>query len=788
MALIHRSLLVLSIVLGGVSALGQIPIGAWRDHLPYLQMVDVVEGGGKVYCATNTGVFSYDPSSGEMVRMNKTNALSDVDIRGLAWNEPLQMLIVYYGNGNLDLVQGASSYNMGDIERSSILGNKAIYSVVCDGTTGYLACGFGIVVVDLVRREVKETWFIGPSGGQLQVNAITFSNDSIYAATSTGLYAASRSALNLSSFDSWRKRVDMGASMANGPFNLAVTWAGRPLINYREVVDNKDTLLVLNEDNTWGNMPPSLGERNRGVSVSNDGALLVVAHDSYIRTVDLNENILDQAYGYNGVACSPAKAIRSNAGYLWVADRSAGLARADGGPNGSTVRPNGPLNASVYRMDAKKGSLYVATGGIEGNWGNKFLKDGVHHFVDGEWRTTDRTNSTLFATGNNFGGAVNDMMAVAVDPRDPSHAFAGSWDDGLIEFRDRQPIANYAEANSSLGVVTNEGSGKVNVGGLGYDLDGNLWMTNAWAAEPVSVLTRSGTWKSFNPGSLLNGNLLLAEILAATNGYKWIIRPRGNALLVLNDGGTITDESDDEWKLINNTPGSGGLPAPDVLSIAEDKEGQIWVGTSKGVAVFYSPSSIFSGEGNYDAQQILIEQDGNVQILLETEFVSCIVVDGANRKWIGTQTGGAFLVSADGREQIQHFTQENSPLPSNTITTIAIDEVTGEVFFGTDRGIIGFRGDAIEGDDDATCASVFPNPVRESYTGPVAITGLVRDCEVKITDVSGNLVYRTTSLGGQAIWNANDMSGNRVATGVYMIFATEITGTYKCNTKVLVVR
>lgn len=783
-----RTLLFAMVALSASISIAQQAIGTWRDHLPYLRMVDVVEGGGKVYCATSTGIFSYDPESGETERFNKTNALSDVDIRGLKWSEAAQTLMVYYGNGNLDLLQGAQSFNMGDIRRSSILGNKAINGVHLEGTTAYLACGFGVVVVDLVRKEVKETWFIGPNGGQLQVNAITFSADSIYAATGTGLYTASRNAGNLSSFTNWRKRTDMGAAMADGPFDLAVTFQGRPIINFRKAQDNQDTLLILGSNDQWERFSPMFGQRNRWVDVSANGELLVVSHDFYIETYDQNLSFIGSTYGYAGLPCYPSRAIRSVNGYLWVADREGGLAKATGGDQGSTVRPNGPQNASANRMDSRNGALYVATGGVEGNWANKFLKDGVNHYVDGDWRTTNPFNSTLMGGGNPFGGAMNDVLSIAVDPSDPSHAFAGSWDDGLIEFRNRQAVANYTVGNSSLGVVTNDASGKVNVGGLSYDAEGNLWMTNAWAAQPVSVLKRDGTWKSFSPGSLLNGNLLLSDITVASNGYKWIVRPRGNAIIVLNDNGTIDDTSDDQWKLLNNTAGTGGLPSPDVYCITEDKDGQIWVGTSKGVAVFYTPNAIFSGEGNYDAQQILIEQGGNVQILLETEFVSCITIDGANRKWIGTQTGGVFLVSADGRTQIHHFTQENSPLPSNTISDIAIDEVTGEVFIGTDRGIMGFRSDATEGGDDASCAKVFPNPVREGYTGPVAIDGLVRDSEVKITDISGNLVYRTTSLGGQAIWNGSDMSGNRVATGVYMIFATDITGTYKCNTKVLVVR
>ncbi len=783
-----RLFLVATVLLCTTKGLAQQAIGQWRDHLPYLRMVDVAQGAGLVYCATSTGLFSYDPASGEMGRINKTNALSDVDIRGLKWNEPLQTLMVYYGNGNLDLLQGNTSYNLGDIERSGILGDKAIYGVHCEGTIAYLACGFGIVVVDLERREVKETWFIGPNGGQLQVNAITFSADSIYAATSTGLYTASRTAPNLAAFDNWHKRTDMGAQMANGPFELAVAFGGRPVIGFRSELNNNDTLLILTADNTWQWVPSTVGRRNRGVSVSDDGQLLATAHENDIQLFDLGLNVVANYYGYAGFSSEPAKAIRGP-GFMWVADRSHGLAKATGGDQGITVRPNGPLNASCYRMDANGGALYVATGSVEGNWANKYLKDGVHFFKDEAWHTINAPTDPFFASGGNaFAGAVNDMMTVAVDPNDPNHAFAGSWDDGLLEFRDGVTVTNYTQANSSLALATNDNSGKVNIAGLSFDIDGNLWVTNAWAASPLSVRSANGSWYSFSPGSLLNGNLLLAEVLAASNGYKWIVRPRGNALLVFNNAGTIAETGDDQWKLVTNSEGSGGLPAPDVFCVAEDKEGQIWVGTTKGVAVFYTPDAIFSGEGNWDAQQILIEQDGNVQILLETESVSSIVVDGANRKWIGTQTSGAYLVSADGREQIHHFTQENSPLPSNNITSIALDGSSGEVFFGTDRGIIGFRGEATDGGDEANCAKVFPNPVRESYTGPIAITGLVRDSEVKITDVSGNLVYRTTSLGGQAIWNGTDMSGIRVATGVYMIFATDLTGAYKCNTKLLVVR
>jgi len=389
---------------------------------------------------------------------------------------------------------------------------------------------------------------------------------------------------------------------------------------------------------------------------------------------------------------------------------------------------------------------------------------------------------------NQFGEAVNDVIAVAVDPEDPKHAFVGTWDDGLIEIRDRAPVQIYNAENSALGEDVSAFQDRLYVSGLDYDKDGTLWISNAWSDEkPIVARSKDGSWHAFSPGALLNNNLLIGDILAARNGYKWIIRPRGNGLLVYDSGTSLEDTGDDQYKLLTNAEGNGGLPTADVASFAEDLDGQIWIGSGQGIAVFYTPEAIFS-DGDFDAQQILIEQDGNVQILLETEVVSAIVVDGANRKWVGTQTSGVYLLSPDGREQIRHFTVDNSPLPSNTINSIALDGKTGEVFIGTDRGILSYRGEAIEGADESDCASVFPNPVRETYTGPIAITGLVRNSEVKITDVSGNLVYRTTSEGGQAIWTGNDMGGKRAATGVYLVFASDASGTFKCNTKVLLIK
>lgn len=762
-------------------------IGEWRDHFSYSNAISVVEAGPAIYCASSTGVFKFDRNNEEIERLTKVNALSDVGINGVAWNDQLSMLLVYYTNGNLDLISSSSSFNMSDIKRSDLLGDKSINAVYFQGDLAYLSCGFGIVVIDLAGREVRDTWFIGPSGSQVYVNEITMTADSIYAATNSGLFVASRTAPNLAAFNSWRLRTDMGAEVAEGPFNTVVTFGDRVVLNYQSAASVGDTAFVLGNDGQWTRLVDMYSRKNREFRVSGDGQFLVATHQGDIQLLDNSFAEVNYAYGYISTYISTEEALYGQDGRFWIADSFNGLVRSPGGSAGTIIVPNGPRSSSVYRMSMEQGALYVATGAVAGNWANMYSKDGIHSYVDGTWRTDHPDNTPLLQGANTYGGSVNDIMAVAVDPNDPARAFAGSWEEGLIEYRNRVPTMIHNVTNSGLSPVVGGYSDQVNIGGIDVDESGNVWMTNSGATKSIAVFTKAGQWHAFDAGSLLNGNFLVSDILVASNGYKWVIRPRGNALLVFNDNGTIDNTGDDQFKLVKNQEGVGGLPTSDVYSIAEDLDGEIWIGTNEGVVVFYDPSSVFSGEP-YDAQQILIEQDGNVQILFETEAISAIAVDGADRKWIGTQTSGLYLVSADGRTQIHHFTEENSPLPSNTITSLAIDDRNGELFIGTDRGIISYRSDATEGGDDVECASVFPNPVHGTYTGPIAVTGLMRDSEVKITDVSGNLVHRSTSLGGQATWDGNDMSGNRVSTGVYMIFASDRSGDYKCNTKVLVVR
>jgi hypothetical protein len=297
--------------------------------------------------------------------------------------------------------------------------------------------------------------------------------------------------------------------------------------------------------------------------------------------------------------------------------------------------------------------------------------------------------------------------------------------------------------------------------------------------------------------------------MVTSQGQKWVQMRYGtmnsNSVMVFTENGTPTNPADDQYRLLNSTPGNGNIPGTTLLAMAEDKNGEIWVGTEKGIGVFYSPENIFEG-GNFDAQQILVTQGTHVQYLLENEAVTAIAVDGANQKWVGTDRGGVFLFSEDGTREIFHFTAEDSPLLSNRITCIAIND-DGNVFFGTDNGVISFRGSATPGGETNENVYAFPNPVREDYEGCIAVRGLVDKAQVKITDINGTLVFsgqaggtnttdceslntaqaQTGVYGGQVVWDGKNFDGKKARTGVYLVYASDETGSEKVVTKILII-
>jgi ligand-binding sensor domain-containing protein len=392
---------------------------------------------------------------------------------------------------------------------------------------------------------------------------------------------------------------------------------------------------------------------------------------------------------------------------------------------------------------------------------------------------------------------VLDYTYAMIDRNDPKRIWAGSWFQGLCEYYDGQLIKIHNSINSAIPAMPAFAFWH-RVAGLSTDQAGNLWIGGSEVANFLTVRKTDGSFQNFNFGA--PATPYVGRVLADKNDQIWVTFPRsispfgifgpvtystaiGLAVFKNNNFGAANHPYN--FKFMTLQEGQGKLPDPYVSAIAEDADGHIWVGTAKGIAVFYNPENIFTGS-NYDAQQILITQDNHVQILLETENVTAITVDGANRKWVGTESSGIFCFSADGQQQIYHFTVDNSPLFSNLIQDLAYNDVTGDIFIGSDQGMQSYRSDIIKGEEEYKEVHAYPNPVKPNYTGNVYIKGLIDQSVVKITDINGNLVWETKSQGGQIAWGLKNIKGQKVAPGVYMASCALSDGSTSAVAKILV--
>jgi len=353
---------------------------------------------------------------------------------------------------------------------------------------------------------------------------------------------------------------------------------------------------------------------------------------------------------------------------------------------------------------------------------------------------------------------------------------------GLIIFDNDEIEVVYNAENSPLESIS--GADATFVTGVQYDANGNLWISNSITGSPLKVLTAENEWITFasNTGDAPKTN----QLLVTGNNQVWQIRP-GNGIYILGHNGTLNNFNDDDLLLLQEGAGNGKLTSNDVTAMAEDADGNVWVGTNIGLTVYYNAANILD-VNSFDGSEILITQDGQTQVLFENQFITDIVVDPANRKWFSTRGAGVYLMSADGTQELAHFNAENSPLYSNNVNSLAILPKTGELFMGTEQGIISYRSDATIGNEDLEELLVFPNPVPPNYSGSVGISGLTNNAEVIISDVGGSVVQRLTSNGGQAVWNLLNLNGSPVQSGVYLVYVLSEEGDQKAVSKVLVER
>lgn len=755
------------------------PVGKWQSFLSYHSAIDAVSGDSASYVASPLGLIEIVPreSYNEYYFHNKVTGLSDMGIAALAYNRERNWLLIGYGNGNIDLMDARTNavINLPAIvQNTNIIGSKAINHIYTRGNVAYFACDFGLAELHLDTREFGRTTFTqgAPTWSS------TMLGEDIYMATAAGLFRGRGDGRNLQDFGQW-ERQGMAQGLQMDVYNARAVMAtqGQLLASF------SDTLFRWNASaELWEHISVFDEVNNRAqtacytesypmrrLSASYTGEVVYIMSENNVfyqlnlGTGNLYKNFFSDAGGIHNVASA------SN-GALWIADAS-GAYRFDFAGLQRDI-PNSPKSDRISSMAVDNlGVLWCSSAPL--NYQDYFFDPtGFFRFDRQAWRSFDgQTNAELA----NF----RDAITVAANPR-RREVMIGSFMDGLVHLRGDSIVGVYNQSNTTnglQGVVGDEQ--RTRVTGIAFDSENNCWLTNSLSARGIVVRLADGTWRNFE--SPYSGRL--SDITVDRNGYKWVVQESGNLLVF--DEGEIDTDGDERYYL--HTTSNSELGSNVVLCATADLNGSVWVGTDNGLTIFSCGESLFDGQCR--GSRPVVNPDNFLGRLLEGERVNDIAVDGANRKWVATNNG-VFLLSEDGYERVYFFNSANSPLPDNRVSKVAVDGVTGMVYFATERGLVGYRGEATNGRAvaDKNEAYAFPNPVRPDYEGNISITNLPTDANVKITDINGGLVHETYALGGQAVWNGYDYTGRRTASGVYLVWVVSGDGQQKLATKVVFLR
>jgi hypothetical protein len=735
----------------------QVGMEQWRMHVSPFDAIDVAQGNNAVYAILSRGLLEYDLDAGEKTVWTAANYLSDVSPSAIAFDVGSQNLLVGYETGNLDLIKNEQVFNLPAIVQSSINGVKKINKIVCHEGNAYLCTGVGIVVVNLAKREVRDTY--NTSSNNELILDIAVYQDSLFALTSDGVKVGALSNQFLADPSQWNNVEAVPDLSSEGAYNCIEPYGSSLYFGYNDQGYNSDTLFQYQN----GTFTAVLNDREiSGLNTSNGNLLLSRAGALEVLDQGLNEVLTIFQYDNSGFP-EPQNALFFD-GQYYIADKNEGLMQAVNSFSSEQLTFEGPRYNDAFRADWQRGKLAVAGGGIEGTAPSFSLRGGSF-LEEGKWTSVEESNQPMIQ-----GVPVWDYISVSVNPRNADEVAFGTYSELPILIYENDKITDTFGFSNSL-VESISGSEWARISDIQYDNEGNLWVANALSEQPLKVRGEDGGWYSFDLGNSVK-NKLTRRVVIDNNNVKWMAVD-GAGLVAFDHGENIDNASDDRYRVLTTGANNGDLPSSTIEAIEVDFDNNIWVGTPEGMRVLYNSSNVFEASpGEYNFQKLLIEFGENVEIVLGTTHITDIEIDGANRKWIGTASSGVFLLSEDGLSVVRNFTSENSPLLNNSILDIAIDQNSGEVFFVTNEGMISYRSDASQGDNQYTNVKVFPNPVHPDYFGPITIQGIAFNSDVKITDMAGNLVYQTVSNGGTATWDGNTLQGQRAATGVYLIWTS----------------
>ncbi|MES2387144.1 MAG: hypothetical protein V4543_04005 [Bacteroidota bacterium] len=770
----------------GLLSAQNVPLGTWRMHLPYDNIMHVEAVGNMVYAASTEGFFRFSKTNNTIEILSKINGFSETRISDLRYDKETGVLGIAYETGNFDLLKnGTDIVNINTLKNLDVT-KRNINNIFMSKGRAYLACEIGLIVINVDKEEVyASNTGLGASNAQLAVRSCAVFRDSLFLATDAGLKSLPvnltfENTLLYKTYNAASDGLPVRAYNFVGAVNNSlVAWAMHQDAGTQPSINVNAGLWVRKGKRwtplTFSNFNPGLGVRS--VNASGD-TLLVCTNDSIVK-ITLGANPVATVFK-DTAFLAPNQATYDAENRIWIADGINGLVgRLDTGL-GFVHPPQGPTVASPFRLYTYNNRLVALPGGIRNDFYNGVgLQKGIGFYENGKW-----TEMKPYATPGLPPGLTDFVDAGYIKSK--KALYVSTYNFGLVIIPDNPADTVRFLPQDSLGLVPiANGFPSLRITSIREDFSSNIWFNVLLSRYPVGTQNAAGKWSNYlwtedNPQKQYPYDMLIAG-----NNDKWIVcapakgQESQGTLMVLRD---ITTN-----KMLTESKLSGNLPSVVVNDIALDADQSIWAATNKGFCVFYSPSSAFSAEGISASTPIF---DGRP--VLENEIVKCIAIDGGGRKWVGTAASGVFLFNKDITKLEAHFNTENSPLPSNLITDIAIIPESGEVFFNTDNGMISYRssgtGDAFNQATECGDAHVFPNPVRPGYSGDVAITGITGNANVKITDAAGRLAYEGTATGTTFTWNLHDYAGHAARTGMYFAFITAADGTGTCVQKFSVIK
>ncbi|GEM_PF-756814 len=743
-------------------------VSGWNTYLPYANVIDFdSDDNDQFYCISRASFFTYKHSEGLLERYSKANGMSDVEMAFVAADDYTGKIALIYLNGNIDLFKDGKFENVPDLKVSTVPGDKTLYAAHTRNGKLYISSGIGLIIVDLDKKVVAQQIPFYSNNTQALVKSVTTKGNNIYVATDIGLYTTTLDNPQLFNYSTWIQVSPLNFSFLSSNEQHVFVATGNQVYL---VADNNNLVSINNTANPI--------QRLNG---SRDGNVWILTKEQsfapYAVKVSSNGTVIDSLPSFFA-----ARFMDEGDGNYWSADIYSGLRRRSSGnpaDNWANIAPAGPISTGAHKVWAKNGELWLAHGSKDyTSWFPYLNQDAFSRYQNSSWRNWKWDVLAQLPPDRQY--SRTDAVAIQKDEA-TGNVYAGLLNGGVIKIDGNDQLTSYQK--DYLGENIDGDTGSYRVTDLKLDSENNLWITQSVVQNALSVKTYDDQWYNFN----ISGVSHLAAIAIDDLGQKWMASGiNGEGIAVFNDNNTISNPNDDYVRKLSTGENNGNLPNAKVHTIAKDKNGEMWVGTESGIAIFSCNTDIRQGICNAILRPLVTKGFNFANHMFEGIPVKSIAIDGGNRKWVGTSVG-VFLLSEDGEEIIEQFTAENSPLLSNTIINIDIDPVTGVVYFSTAKGLCSFGGTAIEaGATISESLFVFPNPVPSGYNRQISIKGMTEASNVKITDINGQLVFQGTSNGAMFAWNGRDYNGRKVQSGVYLVFVVSKDGTQKANGKFII--